>query len=882
MNKIKHFAISVPFLFLMMVSLFGQVPLTRAQTIQGWSEPVNLSFSGVATNPLLVVDFRGVLHAIWIDGVDEAYKYSTSSDGVTWSAPKTVNFPFSIKDPPPVFISDPRGAIHVFWINKIEESLFYGQIIPSNFDKPSEWSVRSRLARGVSGFDVLLDKIGILHLAFARNVTQGGALPGIYYRQSSVGGASWSEPVTLYLSEYFRSIKPEDVYIRLASSSEVSPSNLYVAWDNRPQKRIFMAKSTDGGLSWSEAEQMKGPEDTGGFDSPFNITVAAAEDRVLLIWQVGQPGSPKCTVYSQWSTDAGVSWGEPTTVLGGRSECPLSIQTILNDGTYFAFRMNYAVNPTFIAWNGERWSEQQTQLQLPTFSNPLTFETILLGCRQDYIYNNRLLVIGCDQGTGGDVWFISRDLDPVENWFSPPSVWGVPESLVKEVDRKVSLLSAVADRNGNLHLFWARSSGDDTSADIRYARWDGREWTPPDAVITGLGSAPARLSAELGAFDRLLLAWEDGKSGDLLFSWANAEKASLSSEWSTPTVLPSLSASNSSPDVLSDASGRIVVAYAVPINEERGIYVVQSTDDGTLWSAPVRVFDAVSAQWEMVDQPKLALSRDGVLHLLFSRLTIRGDQGGGLYYTQSRDGGFTWSEPEVVSEAAILWSEILNFDDGTLHRIWQEYDGLVYANLDQVSHDGGRTWSKSLSVTGVNDRPTAVAIAWDPIGRMHFMQLIQQVDVSVIHQNKLTLQDWEWNGSTWELHSTGDFIVRGDGIEYDLTAGITSKGLLEASVAARYTDAQGEEINEILTFNRFLGNTSVTPEPFTAQLPTPPLFTDATEVAQVEPTVPVDLSVLYDDNVSISSTQRNLLGVLLIGGAMVVTVFLLLRGGKRK
>ena len=87
--------------------------------------------------------------------------------------------------------------------------------------------------------------------------------------------------------------------------------------------------------------------------------------------------------------------------------------------------------------------------------------------------------------------------------------------------------------------------------------------------------------------------------------------------------MPSPSKINSSPDLVVDGASRIVVAYAVSINEDRGIYVVQSTDNGDTWSLPRQVFDAVRAEWERVEQPKICLGTDGILHLSFVKGTER-------------------------------------------------------------------------------------------------------------------------------------------------------------------------------------------------------------------------------------------------------------------
>jgi hypothetical protein len=150
--------------------------------------------------------------------------------------------------------------------------------------------------------------------------------------------------------------------------------------------------------------------------------------------------------------------------------------------------------------------------------------------------------------------------------------------------------------------------------------------------------------------------------------------------------------------MLVDASDRILIAYAITLNEQRGVYVIQSSDLGSTWSSPVRAFDATAVNWEMVDQPKLAVTEDGRLHILFTQYTLLGGQKAvGLYYSQSTDGGLTWTSPQMVNQNPVEWSEIESFQQ-TLHRFWQEKDQSVTSTYHQISSDGGMTWSQSAAL----------------------------------------------------------------------------------------------------------------------------------------------------------------------------------------
>lgn len=860
-------------------ALFGNIPGGRAQAGGDWTTPVNLSLSGLASDPILFMDFQGKLNVIWTDnGVK--YKYSQSVDnGATWSKPQTASFPFVPKGPAPKLIGDASGAIHIFWIDQ-EGSLYYGQTTPANLIDAAHWQTNRRLAGNVLDYDVSLDSRNALQLVYIQNA--GGVVKpaGIYYMHTAPGGAGWSDSVNLYSSDYFRSARASEAFLRIAVSNVEPVQDIYVAWDSRAQKRVFMARSVDGGINWAPAEEIKGPQDTGGVDAPFNLNVAAAGSRVLLVWQTGEPGSGKCSVSSQWSTDRGHTWGEIVTIPSASTDCPEISRFIGAQDDYMIIRLTGQGDPILLAWDGTRWSDPENQVRLPTLSNPLTFDAILLGCRFDLFDKDRLYVVGCDQARGGDAWFLSRRIQPVKDWFAPMQAWSAPALLAGD-SVELSSLTSVADTQGTLHSVWAqtRTSSDGRPINtIEYAQWNGALWSKADAVVSGLNSAPVDLNLTVNGTEKLLLSWVDELRGEVLFSWANLGRAGLASEWSTATGLPAPSSLVSSPDMIVDGSNRIVVVYAVPLNENRGIYTVQSTDSGQTWSTPVAIFDAVAVKWDEVNDPRIGLDRDGGLHVIFQRSSARSGESLGLFYSRSLDGGTTWSEPQIMSESNVRWSEIVTNGRQLIHVMWQEYDGLVYANLSQLSRDGGQTWGKPYSITGVNDSPTPVAASMDIAGNIHFMQLLRRGGLVSVKQDDLTLQDWAWDGSNWTFASDCNLSLPGEGLHYSLAAGIASSGSLQALVLAGYSDRENKIRDEILALGRYLGGGEVTNPGPAAIIPTPMVVTVPTELPHIQPTQAVDPAVLNDDSGQTTANRRNLVGVVIIGSVLLIAALLLFRG----
>lgn len=852
--------------------VFGHVQDGKAQSETGWTTPVNLSLSGVATNPEMVIDSTGTIHVIWLDEVD-GYKYSQSVDGITWSNPLTVKFPFEPDDAAPTLLADSNGLIHVFWIDK-RGGLFYSQTPSDGFYDPSAWS-KVNLSSNVSNFDVAIDSLGEPHVAYIENVTNNVGKAGVYYRQ--LIGRSWSSPTQIYLSEYFRITTDASAYVRVAVTDLLTEQKVYISWDDRPQKRIYFSSSDDMGRSWSQPQLFKGPDDSGRYNTPFNASIWARDENVLFMWQIGAPGASKCSVFSQWSKDGGKTWGEVMTLFGGPTTCPSGIKYIRSQDDKAIVLLTTTGDPLLLAWNGAQWSQVQSQASLPGLSNPSTYDALLLDCRQNVIFENKLFVVGCDQARGRDVWFLARSLVPVDDWFTPLSIWGNP--IVQEIDKQaVSFLSSVPDTEGNIHVVWVEAplNDDGSKPSIVYSRWNGFEWSGPETIIRNLDGEPKQLTIYVDSLNRVMLAWVDGTNGDILFSWANLDQASKPSAWEAAKVLPSPSQLNSSPDIVVDASGRIVVVYAVPLNEHRGIYLTQSVDNGFTWSSFFQVFDGVASEWDVVDSPKITLSGNGILHVLFTRQSIRNNQSVGMYYSQSQNGGVSWSDPQNVSESMVTWSDIVAYGDQTIHRLWQEDNGLVVANLSQVSTDGGLSWGRLLDVTDVGERASPVALATNGKGQLSFIQLNIE-NFSKVEEDTLIIHDWKWDGTRWNPETTREINLKSGG-EYSVTAGITAKNYLGVSLSAQYHDMTGALKDQVISFSRFRDVINEQSAVLKSIIPTPVLSVNNTIILPDASPVPTANSeVLFDSNDPSEGMSKNLVGVVLIVITAIAAFLLLIR-----
>jgi hypothetical protein len=379
-------------------------------------------------------------------------------------------------------------------------------------------------------------------------------------------------------------------------------------------------------------------------------------------------------------------------MLDARSLCPEQLKILIRQEGFFMLLMKFkGGNPSLMVWNGTEWGNPQVQNELSSFTNPLTFDSILLGCKSESLSGTKFFVAGCDEGAGSDIWLSSRSLEPLDQWTGSSPTWNYPAVLTM----KPQLLSDVTQlaESNRVHALWSESSFTDTGAanhSVYYARMNGQEWSTPRETISGLLGKPVGLSMAVSNTGVMSVVWTDQQSGLLVYTSVNSDRAGLRTEWADPRGIPTVTRLNSSPDILVDSSGTVLIAYAAPFNEGRGIYLIQADGRDLVWSLPVQVFDAVGAEWDRVDEPEISLTSDGTLHLLFSRVSRDGEYAIGLYYLQSQDGGLTWSSPELIREGSITWSDLVSTDGVTMHRLWQEIRAGVVSNY----HHRGRMRSR--------------------------------------------------------------------------------------------------------------------------------------------------------------------------------------------
>ena len=828
----------------------------RAQsTDDSWAEPLNLSRSGIAKNPAFVMDSQGVGHVVWQDDL-ENYLY-TRFDGEQWSAPKTTELdvlfrsgepetesePAIYTGPNPVLIAGPGQYIFAFWFSP-RGYLFTSKVQNANFADLYAWNTRRLISLDAVSFAAAIDSLGTLHLAYFDTVDNPENPAGVYYTRSKNSGSSWTVPVLLYESPYLRRLGEGEANLSITTAGTEDALRVYIAWDNRPRKQVFLAQSANGGESWQEPTLVAGPAPNTGLTGPFNLQVGANQDSVVLVWQSGLAASgllPACGQLYQFSNDAGATWSDPQSMVGDLSGCAQSnefVRGLTNSPEGLLYYLTEVKGQVYLTgWNGQQWSLAQAQPILYGFEEPEIYTEVIFGCRRASLYKERLYVVGCDQGGGGDVWITSRDLGSDTALFDPPA-WS-QLSLVTSDNLEIEAVQLVATGDDLIHAFFTQRQ----NPVIYYTSWDGELWSRTTPVLELPEGEVAQPAIAAGPANELFLIAPNNK-GALYFSRAMSGNATTESRWSTPTRLEmGHDGEIGSVDVAWDAAGTIYVVYSIPVNDERGIYMVHSSDQGTSWSEPLEVFNGAAADFDLVGPPSLLVSEDGFLHILWQQQSVQGDgasQPLSLYYTRSEDGGRTFSDAELVVEEPVAWREIVADNKGNLHLLWQPQDTMTTV-WHQVSSDSGRSWQFP---QGLPDEGTNAVLTVDSVGRLH-----------LVDARLSSLGHWLWDGSRWQSEAPLHWSLTSpqQGPVEKLAAVVNKQGKMVVVLAVPTAEGKTAEVN-LLYSTRTL---KLPPEQAaTKQVPTQtllaPTFTPTAPTPELllTPTAPAE-------NQSVNQDQTN-------------------------
>ena len=171
------------------------------------------------------------------------------------------------------------------------------------------------------------------------------------------------------------------------------------------------------------------------------------------------------------------------------------------------------------------------------------------------------------------------------------------------------------------------------------------------------------------------------------------------------------------PSITTDNKGNVYVYWQsstanITPSPMTGLFVAKSTDHGKTWtSTQIAPFDRASGTLGRLAWTNKG-GADGTLHLVLQVAENPDTNGSGaIYYTQSTDGGKTWSARKRISDGDPTVSSLIpNISVAPNGRIdvdwWDTRDDPGVRGNDvyySYSTDNGKTWSKNTRITDQSD-----------------------------------------------------------------------------------------------------------------------------------------------------------------------------------
>ena len=332
-----------------------------------------------------------------------------------------------------------------------------------------------------------------------------------------------------------------------------------------------------------------------------------------------------------------------------------------------------------------------------------------------------------------------------------------------------------------------------------------------------------------------------------------------------------------------DGDDVIYISHAIPLNEERGIYFTKSEDGGETWMESILVFNAREAGWGMVDDPSLAITENGDLHIVWTRYSLPTGEGPlGLYYAQSSDGGTTWSDSDLVVEGPVVWSEIVGTGANTVQRVWQQESSSGSTFWHEQSTDSGKTWERIAPVSVFGEIFGNPSLSSDVPGRLHLLIMVRNGVDSYL------LQHWVYDGQSWTAESSNGMQFASQTDVNSLTSNFSQGGTLGVLLINSNSAAEVAEKYQLIYTNHLIEVPKIDQTPTLEVTPIPvntptPVLTIQSSALVPDQTVGTATAVVFTEAPDNSGNSEWFLiaGPVVVGLIIVVVIVLIVRWIRR-
>lgn len=744
-----------------------------------WLDVKNISQSGTASMPWISSELDGTVTAIWWDSLDGAL-YATKNDSGNWQLPKKLTALAGIKttestaqiknewriiggneNPPFVFWENNNGALY-----SIKKSAY----------AETGWTNAQKVIDDYLVWDVVIDSSGGLHMVFIQNVNNDIGPAGVYYVHSWTG-ESWTAPVLLAESRYFRSLKEDQAHAAIAVSND---RKVVVIWSTPETGLVEMAISLDWGINFQIKNISYAQNQLNGQQiQPQKVRpIALPDNTFLMLWEVNN----SCAMYQQIMT---ITYRIGQNLNSAQTPAPSSFYLLTQpervlekmqgclekyEATQFKDYVVLIGNNTrqfgnsggsavILLWDGINWRGPET----PTinFFDATSNQVVNLGCLDFSLTNDEIWAIGCD--SRGDVWVAKSTKNITTLLSAQPNAWRLPQ-LISSPSQAISSMPSIAfDSKNNGHIVWT-----DREKGIYYNNLSDDQQSPT-VIMRDEGASTYWTPLIVESIDeKLLLMWSASPGGQIFYSSAFERDANKINGWQGKAPINDQLIGGW--PTLSDAgNGLIRAVYSVPYNQNRGVYTSEYDPNKGLWSTPRSVMVS-NPDVYMIRDTDFADDEDGIHVVWVESGFPPSSEPFGVFYSKSVDDGITWSEPKRLSYGDGDNPRIVT-DSESLHIVWTRKSAVGIELWHQYSTDNGDRWSEAKRVDINGSCAENVSIISDFAGGL-FLSVVEEAQkgaavVTVLH----------WNGSEWgskeQMYLGTEFLVEGGA-----TSAITGHGIL--------------------------------------------------------------------------------------------------------
>lgn len=276
------------------------------------------------------------------------------------------------------------------------------------------------------------------------------------------------------------------------------------------------------------------------------------------------------------------------------------------------------------------------------------------------------------------------------------SYWTVPQKVF-ETSGVIGLgIGLTADPYGGVHAVWGVSEPIDYGYlnVVYYTRLDGYNQLVQDALVTE--SPTNSIDIKVG-HSGLLTAWYGGNYTYVPFSSVGDVKSWIKNLVQVPIGYP-----NSS--ITKDRQGNLWEVWG----EKGAIYVAHFDEKNKTWTDKVQVFMSQQSN-SVFDAARLSFSEEGYIHVVWAEYSLPSAWPPlGLYYSNSKDGGETWSSPLKFADGEYNQPNVLAGSNGKVYIAWVGASGTG-GKYFQFSEDGGLNWSRIFLLTEIGKGGSAGA-----------------------------------------------------------------------------------------------------------------------------------------------------------------------------